>query len=78
MKQTKVALQGSTTVSLTLGEGTTENVFMIRSGYSSLILIYDKLGIKNRVKGKKYSKQGIHSKVFILPQDKNFDEKFLR
>merc|ERR1719174_3258820 len=34
----RVALYGSTTVSDTLGDGTTENVFMIRSGYSSRIL----------------------------------------
>merc|ERR1711937_435648 len=33
----RVALYGSTTVSDTLGDGTTENVFMILSGYSSLI-----------------------------------------
>merc|ERR1712042_404508 len=34
----RVALYGSTTVSDTLGEGTTEKVFMMRSGYSSRIL----------------------------------------
>ena len=34
----RVALYGSTTVSDTLGEGMTEKVFMILSGYSSLIL----------------------------------------
>ena len=34
----RVALYGSTTVSLTFGEGTTEYVFMILSGYSSRIL----------------------------------------
>merc|ERR1711881_160568 len=34
----RVALYGSTTVSETLGEGTTEKVFMILSGYSSRIL----------------------------------------
>merc|ERR1712025_643834 len=34
----RVALYGSTTVSDTLGDGTTENVFMMRSGYSSRIL----------------------------------------
>ena len=33
-----MALYGSTTVSLTFGEGTTEYVFMILSGYSSRIL----------------------------------------
>merc|ERR1712168_214035 len=35
----RVALYGSTTVSDTFGEGTTENVFMILSGYSSRILL---------------------------------------
>lgn len=34
----RVALYGSTTVSETLGEGKTENVSIMRSGYSSLIL----------------------------------------
>jgi hypothetical protein len=34
----RVALYGSTTVSETLGDGTTENVHMMRSGYSSRIL----------------------------------------
>merc|ERR1719186_1753552 len=34
----RVALYGSTTVSETFGDGTTEYVFMILSGYSSLIL----------------------------------------
>lgn len=34
----RVALYGSTTVSDTLGDGKTENVNIIRSGYSSLIL----------------------------------------
>jgi len=33
-----VALYGSTTVSETLGDGTTEKVSMILSGYSSLTL----------------------------------------
>lgn len=33
-----MALYGSTTVSETLGDGTTEKVSMILSGYSSLIL----------------------------------------
>ena len=33
----KVALYGSTTVSETLGDGKTEKVSIIRSGYSSLI-----------------------------------------
>jgi hypothetical protein len=33
-----VALYGSTTVSDTLGDGTTENVHIMRSGYSSRIL----------------------------------------
>jgi len=34
----RVALYGSTTVSETLGEGTTEKVIIMRSGYSSRIL----------------------------------------
>ena len=34
----RVALYGSTTVSDTLGEGTTEKVSIMRSGYSSRIL----------------------------------------
>merc|ERR1719158_2208177 len=34
-----VQLYGSTTVSLTFGDGTTENVNMTRSGYSSRILL---------------------------------------
>ena len=33
-----MALYGSTTVSLTFGDGTTEKVSMILSGYSSLTL----------------------------------------
>jgi len=33
----RVALYGSTTVSETFGDGNTENVSIIRSGYSSLI-----------------------------------------
>src|SRR6056300_890654 len=33
-----VALYGSTTVSETFGDGTTENVIIMRSGYSSRIL----------------------------------------
>ena len=34
-----VALYGSTTVSETLGDGTTEKVIIMRSGYSSRILL---------------------------------------
>ena len=45
----KVALYGSTTVSETLGEGTTENVSMILSGYSSLTLEINKVPIPDPV-----------------------------
>jgi len=45
----RVALYGSTTVSDTLGDGTTEYVFIIRSGYSSLILEISKVPIPDPV-----------------------------
>ena len=44
-----MALYGSTTVSETLGEGTTENVSMILSGYSSLTLEINKVPIPDPV-----------------------------
>ena len=45
----RVALYGSTTVSDTLGDGKTENVSIIRSGYSSLILEINKVPIPEPV-----------------------------
>jgi hypothetical protein len=44
-----VALYGSTTVSETFGEGTTEKVSMILSGYSSLTLEINKVPIPDPV-----------------------------
>lgn len=44
-----MALYGSTTVSDTFGEGTTEYVFMIRSGYSSRILEMSKVPMPDPV-----------------------------
>merc|ERR550514_1488582 len=44
-----VQLHGSTTVSDTLGDGTTENVSMTRSGYSSRILEINKVPIPDPV-----------------------------
>ena len=44
-----MALYGSTTVSDTLGEGTTENVSMILSGYSSLTLEINNVPIPDPV-----------------------------
>lgn len=41
----RVALYGSTTVSETFGDGTTENVAIIRSGYSSRILLIKRVPI---------------------------------
>merc|ERR1719427_2434299 len=45
----KVALYGSTTVSDTLGDGTTLKVFMMRSGYSSRILLMSRVPIPEPV-----------------------------
>merc|ERR1712093_138987 len=45
----KVALYGSTTVSDTLGDGNTENVAIILSGYSSLIFEINKVPIPDPV-----------------------------
>lgn len=44
-----MALYGSTTVSDTLGEGTTLNVVMIRSGYSSRIFEISKVPMPDPV-----------------------------
>ena len=44
-----MALYGSTTVSDTLGEGTTEKVSIILSGYSSLTLEINKVPIPDPV-----------------------------
>jgi len=44
-----VALYGSTTVSDTFGEGTTEKVHMILSGYSSLTLEIKRVPIPDPV-----------------------------
>merc|ERR1719251_841078 len=44
-----VALYGSTTVSDTFGDGNTENVHIIRSGYSSLILLISNVPIPEPV-----------------------------
>lgn len=44
-----MALYGSTTVSDTLGEGTTENVHIILSGYSSLTFEISKVPIPDPV-----------------------------
>lgn len=45
----KVALYGSTTVSETFGDGTIENVAKIRSGYSSLNFVNNKVPIPEPV-----------------------------
>ena len=42
-------MYGSTTVSDTLGDGNTENVSIILSGYSSLILVINKVPIPDPV-----------------------------
>jgi len=44
-----VALYGSTTVSETFGEGKTENVSIILSGYSSLTLVIKRVPIPEPV-----------------------------
>jgi len=45
----RVALYGSTTVSDTFGEGKTENVSIMRSGYSSLIFEINSVPIPDPV-----------------------------
>merc|ERR1719333_159951 len=45
----RVALYGSTTVSDTLGDGKTENVHIIRSGYSSRIFEMNRVPIPDPV-----------------------------